>query len=283
MLHRPRVDAADRFGLVDGSYQHSLLRDAGRLDAYARALARAVRPGDVVADLGSGSGVLAFLAVRAGAGRVHAVEANKPAFAALQRLLERNGVAGKVQAHLADAEAWRPPEPVDVVVCELMETGLLHEPVAAAMRQVHRAWPARPREVLPRRARLLVEGVALEDVFHGYEAPLAGFRAEGAGHALTDAACYLDVDFAAGPPPEGVDAAVTLHARAAGVVAALRLRTETLLTEGIAFGTGPAYCTPVVLPLAAPVSVAPGQALRVNLAYTFAFDERPLRYGLEGS
>lgn len=272
----------DRYGLVDGSYQHNLLRDVGRLDAFARALALVVRPGDVVADLGSGSGVLAWLALRAGAARVHAVEANRATFATLRGLLGRNGIAGKVEAHCADAETWVPPEPVDVVVCELMETGLLHEPVAAAMAQVHRAWPRKPRAFVPRGAELFVEGVAVEDAFRGYHAPLPGFRAEGSGRALTDAACYLDVDFAAGPPPPGVDAAVALRGREDGAVAALRLRTITRVAEGVRFETGPGYCPPVVLPLLQPRPVKTGQALIAKLQYTFDFDPRPLRYALEG-
>lgn len=270
----------DRYALVDGSYQHNLLRDAGRLGAYARAIAQAVRPGDVVADLGSGSGVLAWLAIQAGAARVHAVEANRATQATLRGLLERNGIAGKVAVHGADAEQWVPPEPVDVVVCELMETGLLHEPMAAAVAQVHRAWPRRPRAFVPRAAELLVEGVALDDAFQGYAAPLAGFRATWSGRAVTDAACYLRPDFAAEAPPAEVEARVPLRAREDARVAALRLRTVTHLGEGIAFETGPGYCTPVVLPLDAPLPVRAGQALEARLAYSFAFDARPLRYDL---
>lgn len=279
----PPVEEVDRFGLADGSYQHALLRDAGRLEAYAAAIARVVRPGDVVADLGSGSGIMAWLAMRAGAARVHAVEANQPALAALGRLLERNGIADRVSCHAADAERWVPPEPVDVVVCELMETGLLHEPAAAAMAQVHRAWPRKPRALVPQAARLLVEGVALEDTFLGYAAPLPGFRGSGHGRALTDAACYLEVDFEAGPPPEGANAEVPLRAREAGRIAALRLRTLSLLAPGVEFETGPGYCTPVVLPLAEPLSVEAGQGLEAALAYTFAFDGQPLRYALRSA
>jgi SAM-dependent methyltransferase len=58
-----------------------MLREFGRyvLDdvrtrAYARALAETVRPGDVVVDIGSGFGLLAFLALQAGASHVYAIE-----------------------------------------------------------------------------------------------------------------------------------------------------------------------------------------------------------------
>lgn len=48
--------------------------DAHRTDLFARAIAESVRPGDIVVDLGTGFGLLALLAARAGASRVYAIE-----------------------------------------------------------------------------------------------------------------------------------------------------------------------------------------------------------------
>lgn len=50
------------------------LADTNRVAAFERAIRETVRPGDVVVDLGSGSGILGLLACRAGARRVYSID-----------------------------------------------------------------------------------------------------------------------------------------------------------------------------------------------------------------
>mgnify|MGYP006317027487 CR=1 FL=1 len=51
------------------SMHRLMLDDEVRIDAFASALAKVIRPGDTVVDVGTGTGVLAFLAKKAGAKR----------------------------------------------------------------------------------------------------------------------------------------------------------------------------------------------------------------------
>ncbi|WP_199444299.1 50S ribosomal protein L11 methyltransferase [Umezawaea beigongshangensis] len=97
-----------------------MLADHVRIDAYDRALARAVRPGDVIADVGAGTLVLSVLALKHGASHVYAIEAD-PAMAQLaERIAADNDFRDRITVVQGDARVARLPRAVDVVVAELM-------------------------------------------------------------------------------------------------------------------------------------------------------------------
>lgn len=118
-------------------YHRRLLEDGHRLTAYERALRLVVRPGDVVLDIGAGTGILALLAARLGAARVHAVE-SMPIAAAARALARANGLGDRVVVHQADLRAMAPVEPVDVAVGDFLGAfladDLMLEAAAAAAR-----------------------------------------------------------------------------------------------------------------------------------------------------
>jgi protein arginine N-methyltransferase 1 len=93
------------------------LGDPWRLRAFDQALRSVVRPGDVVVDLGCGTGVLGWLALQAGAAHVYAIDESGMIDVA-RRLSVANGFADRV-THLAlpstDAVL---PVPADVVVAD---------------------------------------------------------------------------------------------------------------------------------------------------------------------
>jgi protein arginine N-methyltransferase 1 len=98
------------------------LTDTGtRLLEYARALTCRVRPGDVVLDLGTGSGLLAMLACRAGASRVYAVETSE-AIRAGELLASTTGFAERIHFIHASSTQVALPERVDVIVGDIHDT-----------------------------------------------------------------------------------------------------------------------------------------------------------------
>ncbi|WP_191843468.1 methyltransferase domain-containing protein [Catellatospora chokoriensis] len=109
-----------------------MLLDNGRNRALAAAIEEVVRPGDVVADVGAGTGILAMLAARAGAAQVYAIE-RAPIAAVARALLARNGLDDVVQLVHTDLTEFAPPARVDVVLCETLGMACLDEGFRATM------------------------------------------------------------------------------------------------------------------------------------------------------
>lgn len=96
-----------------------MLQDQIRNEAYRKALAALVKPGDVVLDLGAGTGILSMFAAAAGAKKVYAVERTETAQLA-RRIIEANGYADRIEVLQSDVENITLPEKVDVLVSEWM-------------------------------------------------------------------------------------------------------------------------------------------------------------------
>jgi protein arginine N-methyltransferase 1 len=64
----------DRTILETVDYHHTMLADKVRMQRYLQAILKAVEPGDVVLDIGSGTGILAYFAPKACVKRVYTVK-----------------------------------------------------------------------------------------------------------------------------------------------------------------------------------------------------------------
>lgn len=106
-------------GMAFGTGDHATTRGVVRL------MAAAVRPGDVVADLGAGSAVLAIAAAKLGAARVAAIEFDPDAIGNAEENVVRNGVAGRVMVIEGDAGVLLPlVAPVRLVLANIISSVL---------------------------------------------------------------------------------------------------------------------------------------------------------------
>ena len=97
--------------------QRWMVADRPRTDAFAEAIAEIVQPGDVVIDVGAGTGVLSLLAAKAGARRVIGIERSGMAHHA-QKLIERNGYADRIEIVHGNAHDIQLDKKADVIISE---------------------------------------------------------------------------------------------------------------------------------------------------------------------
>jgi protein arginine N-methyltransferase 1 len=93
------------------------LDDRCRVEAFDAAIRSAVRPGDVVIDLGCGTGIFGLLACRAGAARVYAIDQSEMAELA-RALAAANGFGDRVVVVRDFSMTATLPERADLVVSD---------------------------------------------------------------------------------------------------------------------------------------------------------------------
>jgi protein arginine N-methyltransferase 1 len=122
------IISTNPYGFDSGLIHTMMLNDRVRTSTFLAGIREIVRPGDVVVDIGTGTGILAIAAAHAGAKHVYAIEATEIGKTALS-LFEANGLADKITLIQGWSTQISLPEPADVLVAEIIGNEPLGEKV----------------------------------------------------------------------------------------------------------------------------------------------------------
>ena len=241
-----------------------MLADARRNKAFRAAIEKVVDDGSHVLDIGTGSGLLAMMAARAGAAHVTACEVSAPVAAIAGKIVAQNGLSDRITVVAKRSNTLVIGEdmekPADVVIAEVFDQGLIREGALPTLRHAVHRLAAPGATLIPRAATVkgvLVEMPALRAVnpikeIEGFDlSAFDDFRSTYLNmpdlnrephRRLSDAFVIAAYDFAAlKPVASGRDEVKVLDVPIIekGAVQAIVYWFDLDLADGVTYSTGP--------------------------------------------
>jgi predicted O-methyltransferase YrrM len=283
-------------GMEGWNYHFRMVTDRRRVTAYRRAIEAVVRPGMTVLEIGTGTGILAVMAARAGA-RVHAVERGDLVGMA-RRTVAESGVADRVTLHHADSRAVTLPVKADLLLSEMVGNHIVNEDLLELTLDARRRLLVPDAGAIPRALSILAYPVAFEaparyrrvlrEVEEETGVGLSSFYAWMA-ERLEDGGLIVEMDPGAstcrrlGEAVEvaridllafeaaGIEARAVLPVAEAGELSGVLLAFELDMAEGVALDNRPdgppTHWKNPLFPVPRPFPVSPGEAVPIVARY----------------
>ena len=267
------------------SIHADMLFDEERVNRYSEAIAATIRPGDVVADIGTGTGLLAFLCLEAGAKRVHAIE-RSVAIKWAERIAARNGYANRIVFHHADSRNIDSlTEPVDVIVTETIGHIAFEEGMVESLFDSRRRFLREDGRIIPRHTELRVALVTEPEIYRNFidcwdrvsgidysplreDAVRAWYLTTFQDHHLmSEPKRFFKVDFENDQLP-ALQGETSLTACRAGEVNGIALWFDTELAPGVHVSSDPwsrTHWGQCFAPIPSPLSVEAGEGLSLRV------------------
>lgn len=281
-----------------------MVGDSVRVAAFQKAIHAVVKPGSVVVDLGTGTGLLAFFACQAGARKVYAIEREQEMLAIAEAIARANGWADRVTFLPGHSTALGLPERADVVISETIGHFGLEEQIIHLMADASTRFLAPGGILVPSSLRLFLVPVESSEgwkVVEFWENDLYSidFRSARRWAAsalqilsvspdsfLAEPRCFLEIDLAQLPSPLPTfwGAELAFSAFRPGILHGLAGWFEAELAPGHTLSTSPLAPATVwqqaFFPLEEPISLSPED--QVNVSFGAFLDGRTTIWSWRG-
>lgn len=171
-------------------WHFEMLNDKLRNDAFERVLAKAITGSTNVLDIGSGSGLLAMMAARAGARYTVTCEMIAPIAELARRTIALNGLGDKITVLDKKSTSIQVgidmPRRADLLVTETVDCGLLGEGILASVAHARSHLLTEGARIIPCSASVMCFAVESEPLLHLNRASTAaGFDVSPINHFAT--------------------------------------------------------------------------------------------------
>lgn len=161
-LEEPWLPASEGIADWGPDFHELMLGDRLRMAAFRAAIGEAVRPGHVVLDLGTGTGILAQWALEAGAARAYGLDVSASVLDTAVRRLGGAGFGERFRPVLGMSYGVELPERVDVVISETLGNLVDNESCVPILADARERFLKPGGVLLPGRAQSYLAPVAAE-------------------------------------------------------------------------------------------------------------------------
>jgi type I protein arginine methyltransferase len=271
-----------------------MIADRERFDAYGRAIAKTVRAGDTVLEIGCGPGVFAFLACQAGARKLYAIDSEEIVHFACE-LAAVNGFAERMEFIQSDSRKAQLPERVNVIVSDIRGSLPFFGHAIASLEDARQRLLAPGGRLIPQRDILKAALIEADDFYSKLVSPwsqsspgldlspslpllLNGSYSShfSSDQLLTDPQTWAMLDYSVGAKACAA-ADLSFSVSRAGTAHGVCLWFDTELIDGIGYSSAPGsrktVYGQVFLPWLEPVAVQPAQQISMRLQANLVGEE----------
>jgi predicted RNA methylase len=272
---------SDFWSMNEGTFY--CLYDKKRTLAFKKAILNTVKKGDVVLELGAGSGVLSMFAADAGARKVYAIELDVANIHSLKSSVKSNGYDKQIEVLHADATTIDLPEKVDVIICEMIATGLVEELQIPAMNNALR-FAKKTTKVLLKEYNIALDLVNEKNTFYNkqfdvirYEFPdLKDLKSK----PLSERKIIRSIDFSKPVRKTLLKEKGQFTITENGIINGLRLSADTVFSDNSTFDYSISYSFPAILPID-PIEVKRGDICEFSISYSMCEGPHRLKYSIK--
>lgn len=265
----------------------SMISDRRRTDAYREALRQAVKPGAVVIDIGTGTGIFALSACQFGAAKVYALEPGDPIEVA-RAIAQANGYGDRIEFRQQLSTTFHPPVKADVIVSDLRGVLPLFEQHVPSIVDARERLLQPGGILIPQSDSVWFSVVEAPELYnrrfgvwhekpYGFDVSAAvqpGNNTWSKGRVkvegmLTEPACWGVLDYRS-ITHASFSGGATVTVRRPGVAHGLAVWFDTVLADGIGYSNSP-RCPDLIygnafFPWLEPVAVSEGDVVSVHLS-----------------
>lgn len=144
-----------------------MISDIVRITSYRKAIFEIVKKGNVVVDIGTGTGILALFACQAGASKVYAIETSDIIEVAKQARV--NGLEKRITFIKSFSEMAELPEKVDVIISEIIGTFAIEENILQVISDARKRFLKENGTIIPSSIKMTIVPVESSSLYKEIE------------------------------------------------------------------------------------------------------------------